>query len=165
MDSDCIDAAALCSRYGVPSQLCVWAKVAFSVGPREIFSFSIHPSITTSIHNITRLCATVTIRICVYGITVNISCIYSRRGATRKRTKDIAQWVIYYVFLGFGTSYVCRGVHCCSAYIFQLGRGLLLGCMLWFSTYMRLHQEYMNNVCGGAKGNDTPLYTTVKRCG
>lgn len=27
---------------------------------------------------------------------------------------------------------------------------------LWFSTYMRLHKEYMNNVCGGAKG--TPLY-------
>lgn len=40
-------------------------------------------------------------------------------------------------------------------------------CALWFSTYMRLHQEYMNNVCGGAKGNGTPLYILhiVKRCG
>lgn len=80
MDSDCMDATALHSRYAA-SQLCVWAKVAPIMWGRVL---------PPSIHNITRLLSIVhymRIRIClyVYGATVNIFHVYSRRGATRER--------------------------------------------------------------------------------
>lgn len=76
MDSDCMDAAALHSRYAIPAQLCVWAKVApITWGQGKFSVFSIYPSFTTSIHNIARLLSIVHytyniyvyVCICVWG--------------------------------------------------------------------------------------------------
>lgn len=140
-------------------------------GQGKFSAFSIYPSFTTSIHNVERLSivhnvyAYIYMFLDVYGVTVNISCIFTMRSNEKEDKGHRPVGDLLCVFgvwdelcmsssaLLFCVRIKWNGDGCCWA--------------VWFSTYMRLHQEYMNNVCGGARGNGTPLYilTTVKRCG